>query len=311
MKLFKWLVLLIILAVGFFYWEFHTVAFDGDEPIFFEIAPGEHFADIAPSLKEQGLIHHEFPLKLYARLTGIDTKIKAGRFRIDPGLSPVQILEILTNPEYGQISVTIPEGFSIFDIDERLTSLDLIKKGDFLNWAKSSSYSEGRFFPDTYSVFSKNFQPQDLGNAMLKNFDKKMAELAPDFSKSKHSLSEIIAMASILEKEVREKEDLPVVSGILWKRLDNKWPMQADATILYGKKNRTISPADLEDDGPYNTYTRPGLPPTPISNPGLPAIRASLNPTDSPYWFYLTDGTGKAIYAKTDKEHEQNKQRTH
>ena len=328
MKFVKRILFLIILAAGFAYFELYSPASNDKQPVFFEINASEHLADILPRLQEKHLIRNQIILKLYARATDLDTKIKAGRFRIDAELSPAKVLAFLANPEHGEISVTIPEGFSVFDIDKKLAGLEIMQKGDFIKWAKnfdtakfpfiksvSRGFSvEGYLFPDTYLVFAKNFTPQDLGRAMLQNFEKKILSqnsgLTDDLKKNKHSLAEIITMASILEKEVRTKEDYALISGILWKRLESGWPLQADATLLYGKADRALNASDIHDDSDYNTYTRQGLPITPIGNPGLAMIRAALNPADSPYWFYLTTKEGKVMYAKTNEEHNRNKRKS-
>lgn len=309
MKWLKYFLLALVLLLGLLYWEFYTVVSASEESIFFEITSGEPFKHVIPRLKETGLIRNEIFFKYYAGLTGLDTEIKAGRFRLDPPLTPARVLHLLTNPENEEIAITIPEGNTIFDIDKQLTEKGIIEDGAFVAWAKAQPKAvEGYLFPDTYFIFSKNFGPADLGQKMLANFETKVREsLKEDFQKNSRNMEEIITMASILEKEVRTQADYPIVSGILWKRLDNGWPLQTDATLLYGKKDRTITPEVLEEDSSYNTYTRKGLPETPIGNPGLETIRASLHPTNSPYWFYLTSPDGEVIYAKTNEEHDANK----
>lgn len=309
MKYIKWVILIIAMSGFFIYRELYlgSALESGvkDGFTFFEISPQKHFNDIIADLKQKNLIKNETLTTWYARITGLDRKIRAGRFKLDSRLSSIRILQFLSHPENGEMSVTIPEGFSIFDIDKKLVLLELIEKGEFTTWA---SGKEGYLFPDTYNIFANTFRVEDLGNAMAKNFQKKVTKgLEKEFRETIRTPAEIIKMASILEKEVRTKEDNGIVAGILWKRLDNGWPLQADATLLYGKKTRTISGQDLRDDGEYNSYTRLGLPLTPICNPGLKAIEGALNPVETPYWFYLTDSQGRTIYAKTNQEQEQNK----
>ena len=324
MKFLKWCFIILVLLLGLFYREFYTIPGDRKESTVFEISSGESFKKVATRLEEQNLNRGDMLYRIYAKILGLDTEIKAGRFRLDPNLTPRGILRFLVSPENGEISVTIPEGYSIFDIDKRLVSLGLIQKNEFVAWVKGIdatggpvkagnaqiSSVEGFFFPDTYFVFSKNFHPSDLVNAMSQNFEKKVFKgLEEELKKSKRTLVEIVTMASILEKEVRTREDYPIVAGILWKRLDNNWPLQADATLLYAKKDRSLSVEELRNDSPYNTYTRQGLPITPIGNPGLETIKAALNPVNSPYWFYLTADDGKVIYARTNEEHNENKRK--
>lgn len=309
MKFIKWIFLALIVILVAFYWQFYMPVSESDSPVFFEIAPGENFENVIPRLKEKNLIRNETLFEYYAEYSNLDTKVKAGRYRLDPAFSPARLLRFLTDPEHGEMAVVVPEGAGIAKIDEKLESLGLIAKGDFIKSASlQTNELEGFLFPDTYFVFSKNFDPKDLISKMRKNFEKKVVNgLADEFKKSKKTMSEIITMASILEKEVKTKPDYAVVSGILWKRLENEWPLQADATLLYEKEDRTISPTDLQKDSPYNTYTRKGLPASPIGNPGLETIQAALQPVDSPYWYYLTAKDGKVIYAKTNREHEENK----
>ncbi len=143
---------------------------------------------------------------------------------------------------------------------------------------------------------------------MLNNFKNKLStELT---KKHQRPLHDYIIMASIIEKEVRSKKDKKIVSGILWKRIKNNWTLGADATLLYKKDNNIITYKDLQTDSKYNTRKNLGLPPTPISNPGLDSILSAIYPEESPYFFYLTTlDTGKVIYAKTNEEHNLNKQK--
>jgi UPF0755 protein len=115
-------------------------------------------------------------------------------------------------------------------------------------------------------------------------------------------------MASMVEKEVRTAKDLPIVAGILWKRLDSNWFIGADASLLYLKDDRSIDFKDLQQDSPYNLRNHQGLPPGPIDNPGLKSIMAAMYPEESPYYYYLTKpGTGEVVYAITNDEHNANK----
>jgi len=144
--------------------------------------------------------------------------------------------------------------------------------------------------------------------AMLSNFEKKLTqELKDEIQKQKKSVFDIITMAAMLEKEVRTLSDKKIVSGILWKRLEAGMPLQIDATINYitGKSDPGATIKDTKIDSPYNTYKYKGLPKGPISNPGMSSITAAIEPTDSPYWFYLSDGA--TYFSKTLEEHNVNK----
>ena len=141
---------------------------------------------------------------------------------------------------------------------------------------------------------------------MQDNFDKKITpELREEIQQQGKTIFEIVTMASLIEKEVREKEEKEIVSGILWKRLENKIPLQVDATITYitGKKTTKISKEETQIDSPYNTYKYLGLPPGPICNPGIDSIEAAIYPKSSEYWYYLSTAEGKVIFSKTLEEH--------
>jgi len=146
-----------------------------------------------------------------------------------------------------------------------------------------------------------------LIDLMLKNFQKKTADL--NLGSSDHSVEEIMTVASMVEKEANTKDDRYLVAGIIWKRLKEHWVLGIDATLLYLKQNNQIDYQTLQETSPYNTRKIQGLPPGPISNPGLDSIKAALTPKDSPYYYYLTSKDGEMIYAKTNDEHNLNKQK--
>ena len=167
---------------------------------------------------------------------------------------------------------------------------------------------EGYLFPDTY-FFTSGAVAQGVEMVMNDNFNKKIEPWKGEVEVSKHSLRDIIIMASILEKEATTEEDKGLVSGILWNRISKGMPLQVDAPFLYlfGKKSSEITVTDLQVKSAYNTYRNKGLPAGPIGNPGIVAIRAAIHPTLSPYVYYLSDKDGVMHYAKTFAEHVANK----
>lgn len=301
---------MILVALGlaiFFYWFFVSPTGTSSHQALLKITGGQGLPEVADSLSKLDLIRSKTAFVLYGKLKGVDKKIHQGRYSMHGGMSIKEILNMITDPKRGEVSVTIPEGFSIYDIDEKLVNMGLISPGEFVN---VTSTSEGYLFPDTYLVFNLNFDPKSLVSKMQDNFLKKISpEMLERIKKQKRTLPEVIKMASIIEKEVRTDKDYPIVSGILWKRLDSKWALQADATLLYGKSTTTISGKDLKEDTPYNTRINKGLPPTPICNPGMKSILAAISPEASEYWFYLTDSDGNVHYAKTNDEHNENKKK--
>lgn len=295
--------------------------------ISFSIKKGDSLNNIAKNLKEKELILNENAFVRYARSNNIDRKIIAGRFLLNQNMVIPDIAKKITDPAQGEIILTVPEGFTIKEIDQRLADLGVNQMDDFVkavkefnlydkypflveeNIRKLAYPLEGFLFPDTYFLDPNRFKNQDLIELMLKNFQKKMPEDLIAISKlNSQSLYDVITMASIVEKEIKTVKDRPIVAGILWKRLKNGWQLGADATLLYLKDSRTIGQKQLQEDFPYNTRKNTGLPPGPISNPGLISINAAINSEPSPHFYYLTKpGSGEVVYAKTNDEHNANK----
>jgi UPF0755 protein len=207
------------------------------------------------------------------------------------------------------VRVTIPEGTNVLEMS-KIFSKDLYNFNDkeFLSLA---STSEGYLFPDTYYLLP-NIEAKEVFTLMRDNFDKKIKELDLEIKKFNKPLVDIIKMASIVEEEGRTDFTRQMIAGILWRRLSIKMPLQVDAAFVYvnGKKDsKLITLDDLKIDSPYNTYVYRGLPPTPISNPGLNSIRATITPVTSKYFFYLSDDDGEMHYAITHDEHVANKEK--
>jgi len=289
----------------------------------FLIKKGDSPKKIGDNLKEKGLISSPNSFYAYIKLNSLDKSIIAGRFYLQKSMNIIDIGKAITDPKNAEIIVTIQEGLRIEDIDKKLTDLEVIQKGDFMAAAKAFDgwkyYSfldqktlstlkypiEGYLYPDTYFLNPVDFKPNRLIYAALDNFEKKTLDIIPLIKK--HSVNEIITMASIIENEIYGEENRSLVSGILWKRIENNWFLGADATILYVTEDRKITSADLELDSPYNTRKSKSLPPGPVCNPSIESIKAAMFPKESPYWYYLTDKNGKAIFSKTNEEHNANR----
>lgn len=166
---------------------------------------------------------------------------------------------------------------------------------------------EGYLFPDTYRIYTST-TPEAVVRRLLANFDAKARREFEDLPAGR-SLHEILTMASIIEKEVPKDEDRKKVSDILWRRLARGWALQVDSSVGYatGHERERSTAKDLKTDSLWNTYKYPGLPPGPIGNPGLSAIRAALHPEPNSYWYYLTGGDNQVHYAKTLEVHVSNR----
>ncbi len=206
------------------------------------------------------------------------------------------------------IKITIPEGTNSFEIANILANnFPSFDNQIFLSIVQSEKL-EGYLFPDTY-LFMPNMKETEMIKMMTDNYKRKIAELEPQINKFGKSESDVIKMASIIEEEGRTTETREIIAGILWKRLSVKMPLQVDSSFKYinGKTTETLTADDLKIDSPYNSYTNRGLPPTPISNPGLEAIKATINPIKTPYFYFLSDKDGNMHYAATFDEHIANK----
>jgi UPF0755 protein len=241
---------------------------------------------------------------------GGEKKIIAGDYFIKSPENVYTLSKRIILGKYQTISVkiTIKEGTSNKEIADVLKKEIInFNSQEFLSKTKDK---EGYLFPDTY-FFSPKAQIDEIIFKMENNFDFKIQKYQKDILKSKKPLSDIIKMASILEGEAKTTEDRRIVSGILWKRIKMKIPLQVDATFKYINSKGTfdLTLDDLKIDSPYNTYKILGLPKTPINNPGEDAIYASLNPTETDYLYFLTGKDGKMYYSKTFEEHKIKKQK--
>ncbi len=206
------------------------------------------------------------------------------------------------------IKITIPEGTNSFEIADILANnFPSFDKNTFLDLVKTEKL-EGYLFPDTYFIMP-NMKETDIIKMMTDNFNEKMKEVSTDIKKFGKSESDVIKMASIIEEEGRTTETREIIAGILWKRLFINMPLQVDSSFKYidGKTTENLTSDDLKIDSPYNSYINRGLPPTAISNPGLEAIKATINPIKTTYLYFLTDKDGNMHYAVTFEEHVANK----
>ena len=208
------------------------------------------------------------------------------------------------------IQVTIPEGTNAADIDRILAEAGITDRGAFLKAIYSGKNKEGTLFPDTYR-FDPNTSPEEIAQKMTSTFEFRTQELFSFLG----TYEFVLNTASILEKEVRTDRDMRLVAGIIARRMSIGMPLQIDATVAYGAcvrqfklgKYCDVTQVNIVDnikrDSAYNTYTRKGLPAGPISNPGLRALRATLNPEPSEYLYYLSARDGTTIFSRTLEEH--------
>ena len=300
----------------------------GAEPIKISVQKGMSASEIAGLLKDNGLIRNRLLFEAYVLLSGDASHLKAGNYVFTGPIGTSRIAYALGKGLFvpNDITLTIFEGSNVWQIDDKLASLGLIREGDF---AQKYLNKEGYLFPDTYRLQNDEFKNiggaervDELGIKMEANFTYQTPDILKNLDAKQQK--EIIIIASILEKEVRSESDMHLVAGIIKKRLDKGMSLQVDATLAYGaclkKFNHDLNQKDcnvsdigiiyeLKTVSGYNTYLNKGLPAGPISNPGLKSIEAALHPKDSPYLYYLSTRDGTIIYSKTGAEHEANRAR--
>src|SRR3989339_1358697 len=261
------------------------------------IEKGTGLAEISGKLKKEGFIKNKYAFALYARVLGKSKKIKYGKYLFNEPVSVFSLTSRLAKGEFGfkPVKVMVAEGVTIKDISEQFGDFENFDKEEFLEKAVNL---EGYLFPDTY-LFLPFAETEQIIGTMTDNFKKKAGDIGKD----------IVIMASLIEKEVPDSGDRKIVSGILWKRLELGMALQVDAVFPYITGKREVLLDDLKIDSPYNSYLHKGLPPGPISNPGLDAIEAARNPQETPYLYYLSGKDGKTRFAKTFSEHLRNKEK--
>ena len=265
----KYLVLLFLILVlsGGIAAIFAPKDFDAREEMVFQVEPGQGFKEIAENLEKEGLIWWSPFFKVYALASGKAKNLQAGSYFISPSMSIPRIVQKLASGDIASAKITFAEGFTSEQIYQKLKNIADVSK-------TALQAHEGYLFPDTYQI-AYGASEEKIIKMMRDNFEKKTAglEITP----------EIVIMASLLEKEVKTRQEKELAAGVLWKRLRAGIPLQVDAAP--------------------ETYQRLGLPEKPICNPGLESLLAALHPQDSPYWYYLSKPDGVTIFQKTLDEH--------
>ena len=323
------LVVLVALAIIGVFWYEVKISYQIKQDTKIVITEGEGVSAIAADLAKNNLIKSELAFKVYIKLNH-KTKLLAGDYIFKAGNNLKDIVKRLARGEadFQEKNILIKEGMNLKEINDYLVSNQLIK-GDcnqlfaariknlppefkryaWLREVPQNTDLEGYLFPDTYRVFS-DATCEDLLIKMLNNFESKVSPEFGEIKRQNKTLFEILTMASILEKEVRTPDDMALVSGVFWRRMANGQRLESDATLAYvlGGNKPAYSLKELETVSPYNTYRNDGLPPTPIDNPGLVAIRSAIYPKASDYNYFLSrPDTGETIFSKTFAEHKLNK----
>jgi UPF0755 protein len=277
----------------------------------FSVKSGETLSGAAQALKDEGVIKSPFVFKAALAIMGGSRGLVAGDYYLEHKHGVIGMAWRLSRGLYElePIRVTIPEGFSSIEVAERIKAS--VRSFDDTGFKKAAAKYEGYLFPDTY-LFLPNVTPDEVVKTMTDNYQKRIQEIAPQIEAFGRPIRDVISMASIIEEEARTEESRRIIAGILWKRLSINMPLQVDAAFAFvnGKKaSSDLTLDDLKIQSPYNTYVNRGLPPGPISNPGLASILATVTPIPSRYLYYLTDNDGVMRYGVTHDDHVANKDR--
>lgn len=272
------------------------------------IKAGSSIAEIGNRLVEARIIKWSLVFRVALALGIGESLVVAGDYYFNRPSNVWQVAARLGRGDYGltPVKVTFPEGTSVREMAAILAGA--WPGFDSEAFIAAALPAEGYLFPDTYF-----FQPASVQDEIIKrlraNFQTKIEPLKNTLAASGRTLEQIIIMASLLEKEAPLSDSRRIIADILWKRLDEGMPLQVDAVFPYiiGKNTFELDQNDLATSSPYNTYRFRGLPAGPITNPGLDAIRAALNPMATDYWYYLSDRDGKMHYAVDFDAHRANR----
>lgn len=294
------------------------------EGVFVTVPHGASCRAIARILKDNGVIPSELAFRLYCRRHRRQT-LQAGEYFFDHAAAGREVFDMLASGRVYEKSVTIPEGYTMFDIAALLDKEGVLSREMFLAVARDASQIhdlapearslEGFLFPATYQ-FPHRPAPQDVTAAMVRKFREAWTELGSGASLGGRRVGEIVTLASLVERETPKADERPLVAAVFANRLRLGRGLQCDPTVIYalelvGRYNGTLTSADLRFDSAYNTYRYRGLPPGPIANPGVGALRAALEPANVDYLYFVANTQGGHFFSKTLEEHNRNVRRYH
>lgn len=298
------------------------------QPRLFQVQNGESTNSVIGRLWENGLISSPGAFRTYLSYAGLDTGLQAGEYTLSPSMTPIQIAHKLQDATPAQVKLSVLPGWRIEEIaatlptsglsispQEFISSTDTIPDGyPFLKILPASSSLEGFLFPGTYT-FQRDEQAEDLIRVMLDKFKVVLdPELIQGFTRQGLNVYQAVTLASIVQREAMVEDEMPLIASVFYNRMASKMKLDSDPTVQFAigfnEKSDTwwTNPLSLDDlavKSPYNTYLNPGLPPGPIANPGLSALKAVAFPAKTPYYYFRAacDGSGKHVFSETFDEH--------
>lgn len=308
--------LVLLAAAGVVAWLI-LAPFGPEKETFVEVLPGSSSIHIARQLESAGIIRSQYAFEAMRWIRR--GTLKAGDYKFDHPAPVSEVYDRIRKGDTYTIEVTIPEGSNMFDIGARLEAAGFGPKGDFLNVARQEATLvsdldpeakslEGYLFPDTYRIGPKVPMPQ-IAAMMVKRF--RQAAMQIGLHQEVHR---VVTLASLVERETAVDGERPLVASVLMNRLDKQMPLMTDPAVIYGLQLQnqwrgSIYASDLQRDTPYNTYVHAGLPPGPIANPGIKALKAAMQPAQTDYLYFVAasdNPQGKSLFASTLEEHNKN-----
>lgn len=307
------LFLLAVLAAAVAGWMIFT-PFGPSTETFVEIEPGSSSTRIAQQLESAGVVRSQFTFDLWRWVR--KGRLKAGEYRFDHPAPLTEVYNRIARGDVYTVAVTVREGASIFDVAARLEQAGMGTREEFLDQQgrltdlvadidPKAKTLEGYLFPDTYR-FPRQATPRQIAAAMVHQFRTEAAQIG-----LKENVHEVVTLASLVERETALDAEKPLVASVFQNRLARHIPLMTDPSVIYGLEverewRGAIHASDLKRDTPYNTYVHGGLPPGPVANPGLPSLRAAMNPAPSNYLYFVAAGAnpqGKSLFSATLEEH--------
>ncbi len=301
-----------LLSAFFLFDRYPTGSWEGKLVL---VPKGSQLPGMVEILREDGILPYPLAFRTLVLLTHSGRRLHYGEYAFTTPPSAFEVWRRLTRGDVIKYEVTVPPGANLYDIAKLLEGEKLVTAEAFLATASSPSVlqrleipgesAEGYLFPDRY-IFVKPVTPEEIIEVMVRQFRRKVP---PDAEKQAAeaglSMHQVVTIASIIEKETGLEEEKPIVSAIIRRRLALGMPLQMDPTVIYGVKrfDGTVTRKDLQTAGPYNTYLNRGLPPGPITNPGLASIVAALNPSKTEYLYFVAGNNGAHTFSRTLPEH--------
>ena len=317
--------LLLILIIGRTYYKrgIEAVSPKSPEDIRIEIPMGSSTSKVSDILKDNGLINSKLLFKYTVKKEGLDGKLKAGEYTLNTGMNVEELVKNISKggKNTNIVKFTIPEGYELKQIGKKLSENGFIDekrfvtltedannfadKYDFLKELPEGSSLEGYLFPSTYDVESGSSE-EIIIEKMLDAFNKIYKSTIEDkVAETGLSLNELMALASIVEREGKVDEERPLIAAVFYNRIEQGKPLESCATVQYalGERKEKLTFDDLKIESEYNTYKHKGLPPGPIASPGLKSIEAVINPADVDYLFFVSNGDGTHTFTTNFKDH--------